>query len=87
MTTASTTLRDLKGLGHTPSSLSESALIMIDCQNTYREGIMKLEGVENALEEGKKLLERARALGIPIFTSGTMPAPALPMTLTITSGP
>ena len=54
MTTASTTLRDLKGLGHTPSSLSESALIMIDCQNTYREGIMKLEGVENALEEGKK---------------------------------
>ena len=67
MTTASTTLRDLKGLGHTPSALSESALIMIDCQNTYREGIMKLEGVENALEEGKKLLERARALGIPIF--------------------
>lgn len=67
MTPASTTLRDLKGLGHTPSSLSESALIMIDCQNTYREGIMKLEGVENALEEGKKLLERARALGIPIF--------------------
>ncbi len=67
MTTASTTLRDLKGLGHTPSGLSESALIMIDCQNTYREGIMKLEGVENALEEGKKLLERARALGIPIF--------------------
>jgi nicotinamidase-related amidase len=67
MTTASTTLRDLKGLGHTPSSLSESALIMIDCQNTYREGIMKLEGVENALEEGKKLLDRARAKGIPIF--------------------
>jgi len=67
MTTASTTLRDLKGLGHSPSALSESALIMIDCQNTYREGIMKLEGVENALEEGKKLLERARTLGIPIF--------------------
>ncbi|WP_449284798.1 cysteine hydrolase family protein [Marinobacter sp. PE14] len=67
MTTASTTLRDLKGLGHSPSALSESALIMIDCQNTYREGIMKLEGVENALEEGKKLLERARARGIPIF--------------------
>jgi nicotinamidase-related amidase len=67
MTTASTTLRDLKGLGHTPSSLSESALIMIDCQNTYREGIMKLEGVEHALEEGKKLLDRARAKGIPIF--------------------
>jgi nicotinamidase-related amidase len=40
---------------------------MIDCQNTYREGIMKLDGVEEALEEAKKLLERARALGIPVF--------------------
>lgn len=67
MTTASTTLRDLNGLGNTPSKLSESALIMIDCQNTYREGIMKLEGVEEALEEAKTLLEKARAEGIPVF--------------------
>lgn len=67
MTTPSTTLRELNGLGHTPSKLSESALIMIDCQNTYREGIMKLEGVEEALEEGRKLLEKARAQGIPVF--------------------
>lgn len=67
MTTASTTLRDLNGLGNTPAKLSESALIMIDCQNTYREGIMKLEGVEEALAEAKKLLEKARAEGIPVF--------------------
>ncbi len=67
MTTASKTLRDLNGLGHAPSKLSESALIMIDFQNTYREGVMKLEGAEDALEEGKKLLEQARAAGIPIF--------------------
>lgn len=67
MTTPSRTLRDLKGLGHTPSKLSESALIMIDFQNTYREGIMKLEGAEEALEEGRKLLEKARTAGIPVF--------------------
>ncbi|PXX89615.1 cysteine hydrolase [Marinobacter vulgaris] len=67
MTTASTTLRDLNGLGQEPSKLSESALIMIDCQNTYREGIMKLEGVEEALEEARKLLEKARAEGVPVF--------------------
>ncbi len=67
MTTPSTTLRELNGLGHTPSRLSDSALIMIDYQNTYREGIMKLEGVEEALEEGRKLLEKARAQGIPVF--------------------
>lgn len=67
MTTASTTLRELLGLGQTPGRLSESALIMIDCQNTYCEGIMKLEGVEEALVEARKLLERARALGIPVI--------------------
>lgn len=67
MTTPSTTLRDLHGLGHAPSKLSESALIMIDYQNTYREGTMKLEGAEEALEEGRKLLEKARAEGTPVF--------------------
>ncbi len=67
MTTASQTLRDLVGLGQQPARLSESALIMIDCQNTYREGIMQLTGVEAALKEAKKLLEKARALKIPVF--------------------
>jgi nicotinamidase-related amidase len=40
---------------------------MIDCQNTYREGTMKLEGVEEALKEAHELLEKARAQGIPVF--------------------
>lgn len=46
MTTASETLRDLNGLGQNPAALKDAALIMIDLQNTYRTGIMKLEGVE-----------------------------------------
>ncbi len=62
-----TTLRDIVGLGHEACPLSDSALIMIDCQNTYREGVMKLEGVEEALLEAKKLLNLARDKGIPIF--------------------
>jgi nicotinamidase-related amidase len=62
-----TTLRDLVGLGHQPASLKDSALIMIDCQNTYRRGIMQLEGVEPALQEAKKLLEMARDLKIPVI--------------------
>jgi len=61
------TLRELSGLELTPSKLSESALILIDCQNTYREGVMQLEGVEEALVEAKKLLEKARGAGIPII--------------------
>ena len=36
------------GLGDAPAALQDSALIMIDCQNTYRRGVMQLEGAENA---------------------------------------
>jgi len=62
-----TTLRNIVGLPNQPHSLSESALVLIDCQNTYRHGIMQLEGVEPALEEAARLLARARAKGTPIF--------------------
>lgn len=61
------TLREIAGLPEIPAKLSESALIMIDCQNTYRTGIMQLDGVEAALECAKLLLERSRKAGIPIF--------------------
>lgn len=67
MTNASKTLREIVGLGQTPSKLSESALIMIDCQNTYRQGVMQLTNVEAAMIEAKKLLEKARELNIPVF--------------------
>lgn len=62
-----TTLRNLVGLPQQPPRLGESALILIDCQNTYRQGIMHLEGVEPALQEAARLLARARANGTPIF--------------------
>lgn len=62
-----TTLREVAGLGQRPTSLHDAALVVIDCQNTYRQGIMQLEGVEDALREVERLLNRARAAGIPIF--------------------
>jgi len=61
------TLREVAGLGQEPGALRQSALIMIDCQNTYREGVMQLEGVEPALDEAARLLARARSLAIPII--------------------
>lgn len=61
------TIRDLAGLPSVPASLTDSAVIMIDCQNTYREGVMQLQGVEEALVNAQKLLERARAAGVHIF--------------------
>ena len=64
---ASTPLRQIAGLPATPARLADSVLVLIDCQNTYRNGIMALEGVEPALQQAAALLERARAAGIPVF--------------------
>ena len=61
------TLRDLMGLGNQPCPWRDSALVMIDCQNTYRRGIMQLTGVEEAIDEAKRLLDSARNAGTPIF--------------------
>jgi len=61
------TLRGLLGLGDEPAALRDSALIMIDCQNTYRRGVMQLEGAEDAFAEAARLLARARASGVPVF--------------------
>jgi nicotinamidase-related amidase len=62
-----TTLRALSGLPATPASLTDSTLILIDCQNTYTKGVMKLDGVAAALDEAATLLRRARSAGIPII--------------------
>jgi nicotinamidase-related amidase len=61
------TLRALSGMVDSPKPLRESALILIDCQNTYRQGVLKLEGVEEALVEAQHLLQRARTLGVPVI--------------------
>ncbi|MFC7964051.1 isochorismatase family protein [Streptomyces cinereoruber] len=64
--TASTTLREVIGLPQEPPRLGESALIMIDFQNTYRTGVMRLDGAEEAVAAGARLLAAARAAGAPV---------------------
>jgi nicotinamidase-related amidase len=61
------TIRDLAGLGDEASAIADSALVIIDAQNTYCEGIMKLDGMDGALAECKRLLDRFRAAGRPVF--------------------
>jgi nicotinamidase-related amidase len=61
------TLRALAELPLEPPSLAASTLIMIDCQNTYTQGVMELDGVQAALDEAAALLERARSAGIPVI--------------------
>ena len=67
MSTASQTLREITGMSDQPKRLQESALILVDCQNTYRQGIMQLANVESAIIEAQKLLQKARDLNIPII--------------------
>jgi nicotinamidase-related amidase len=61
------TLRALAGLPLDPPSLATSTLILVDCQNTYTQGVMELEGVQAALDEAAALLDRARTAGIPVI--------------------
>ena len=67
MVKASQTLRDITGMGHHAAKLKDSALILIDIQNTYRRGVMQLTNVEPAIIEAQKLLKMARALKIPVI--------------------
>lgn len=59
---------------------------MIDLQNTYREGVMRLEGVELALQEAAALLARAREAGIPIFHVRHDAGPGSPYDITAPVG-
>ncbi|MFD8980701.1 isochorismatase family protein [Streptomyces sp. NPDC059564] len=65
--TASKSLRDVIGLDNTLPRLGDSTLILIDFQNTYRSGVMALEGAEEALAAGARLLAAARAAGTPVI--------------------
>jgi len=65
--TQATTLREVAGLGQRPCGLRDSALVMIDCQNTYTRGVMRLADVETAMAEAARLLQRARAAGTPVL--------------------
>lgn len=67
MTQASQTLREVTGMGFDYAGLKQSALIMVDCQNTYRHGVMQLTNIEPAIVEARKLLEMARDLNVPII--------------------
>lgn len=61
------TIRNIVGLGDESTPISDSALIIIDAQNTYCEGVMKLDGMEKALKECRVLLDRFRKAGRPVF--------------------
>ncbi|MET0028920.1 MAG: cysteine hydrolase family protein [Candidatus Thiodiazotropha sp.] len=60
------TLLEMAGLQATPATLSESVLVVIDAQREYIDGALPLKNIDEALTQGRRLLLRARAAGIPI---------------------
>ncbi|KAA0684962.1 cysteine hydrolase family protein [Azospirillum brasilense] len=61
------TLLALAGAPATPSPLDSAALVLIDAQREYTEGALPLVGMEAAVAEAARLLERARKAGLPVF--------------------
>lgn len=80
------TLRHLADLPSTPPSIRDSALVLVDCQNTYTYGVMELDGVQAALEETATLLGRARSAGIPIIHIQHNGGPGTPYDVTAEVG-
>jgi nicotinamidase-related amidase len=60
------TLLAMAGADPSPAKLSDSTLLLIDCQEEYRSGFLPLPDVEPALIECAALLARARTMGRPI---------------------
>ena len=80
------TLRGFSGLSPEPARLKNAALVLIDIQNTYRDGDLRLSGVEHAVAEAKTLLARARAAGTPVFHIRHNAGPGSPFDVTAEIG-
>jgi nicotinamidase-related amidase len=61
------TLLSLAGAPSHPAPLGSAALVVIDAQGEYRDGRLKLEGIEPAMERLAALLDGARAAGTPVI--------------------
>ena len=67
MTNRPPSLLDIVKAPQTASPLAASALLLIDAQEEYRRGRLKLDGIEPAIAEAARLLGLARRAGLPVF--------------------
>jgi nicotinamidase-related amidase len=67
MTARPPSLLDIVNAPQTASPLAASALILIDAQEEYRLGRLKLEGIDPAIAEAARLLDLARRVALPVF--------------------
>ncbi|MCX7072769.1 MAG: cysteine hydrolase family protein [Gammaproteobacteria bacterium] len=73
------TLTQIAGAPLTPSPLANAALLVIDLQNEYLKGALKLDQIERAVTETQKLLALARANGVPVFHFQHKTGPGAPI--------
>lgn len=60
------TLFQLLGRGYAPATLGKATLLIIDAQEEYRSGALRLPDIEPAIAEISTLLNAARSLGAPV---------------------
>jgi nicotinamidase-related amidase len=61
------TLFEMAGVHPAPAPLSQGVVVVIDAQREYVDGALPLAGMDKALAEGHRLLQRARAAGTPVI--------------------
>ncbi len=61
------TLLQLTGRSHAPARLETATLLVIDAQQEYRSGQLRLPQLEPALEQIAELLQAARACASPVI--------------------
>lgn len=61
------TLLELAGVTAAPARLAQAVVVVIDAQQEYVDGLLKLVGVAPALDEIGRLLERARSRRTPVI--------------------
>src|SRR5262245_46986465 len=67
MTILPKTLLQIANAPLDPSPLERSALVVIDAQLEYVDGVVPLKGIARAIREARHLLELAREHRIPVF--------------------
>ena len=70
------TLLEMVGADSGPANISDSAIVLIDCQKEYLSGALPLFGIDAAMAEVEALISAARSTGAPISMCSTKVSPA-----------
>ena len=67
MTDQPRTLLQIAGASPAPANPARAALVLMDAQREYTDGALRLDGIDAAVAEAKRLLDLARREGMPVI--------------------